>query len=99
MMPGSWATSRWLWSIGLAPATTRSRRVRKEILTMFVQVIEGRLKNEGDWERLKQLGEQWEREEAGRAPGYRGFDFLRDRQDPRHFIEVVRFESAEKARE
>lgn len=66
---------------------------------MFVQVIEGRLKEAGQWERLKELGNAWEREEAGRAPGYLGFDFMQDRNDPQHFVEVVRFESAEKARE
>jgi quinol monooxygenase YgiN len=66
---------------------------------MFVQVIEGRLKNAGDWDRLQELGEVWEREEGDRAPGYRGFDFLRDRGDPQRFIEVVRFDSAEKAQE
>jgi quinol monooxygenase YgiN len=66
---------------------------------VFVQVIEGRLKEAGGWERLRELGNAWEREEAPRAPGYLGFDFLRDRKDPQHFVEVVRFESAEKARE
>jgi len=66
---------------------------------VFVQIIEGRLKDASGWERLKELGETWQREEAGRAPGYLGFDFMQDRDDPSHFVEVVRFESAEKARE
>jgi hypothetical protein len=66
---------------------------------MFVQVIEGRLKNAADWDRLRELGDEWQRDEGARAPGYQGFDFLMDRNDPRHFIEVVRFESAERARE
>jgi quinol monooxygenase YgiN len=66
---------------------------------MFIQVIEGRLKNTRDWPQLEALGEQWQREEAGRAPGFQGFDFLKDRNDPKHFIEVVRFESAEKAQQ
>jgi len=64
---------------------------------VFVQVIEGRLKDASCWERLKELGETWQREEAHRAPGYRGFEFLLDRNDATHFIEVVRFESAEEA--
>ncbi len=66
---------------------------------MFVQVIEGRLKDADSWARFKELGEAWERDEAGRAPGFLGFDFMQDRADPRHFVEVVRFESAEKAQE
>jgi quinol monooxygenase YgiN len=66
---------------------------------VFVQVIEGRLKDASGWTRLKELGETWQREEAHRAPGYQGFDFLMDRSDPTHFIEVVRFESHEKAQE
>lgn len=66
---------------------------------MFVQVIEGRLKDASGWAQLKALGETWQREEARRTPGYQGFDFLMDRNDPAHFIEVVRFESAEKAQE
>ena len=66
---------------------------------MFVQVIEGRLKDASGWAQLRELGEIWQREQAQRAPGYQGFDFLMDRNDPAHFIEVVRFESAEKAQE
>jgi quinol monooxygenase YgiN len=66
---------------------------------VFVQVIEGRLKSASGWTQLEELGETWRRAEAHRAPGFKGFDFLRDRADPAHFIEVVRFESAEKAQE
>jgi quinol monooxygenase YgiN len=66
---------------------------------MFVQLIEGRLKDPANWDTLLQMEDRWACDETDRAPGYMGEDYLRDRSDPCHFMAIARFESVEKAQE
>ena len=66
---------------------------------MYVQVIDSRLKSEDGWRTVKEMIEAWDRDEAKRAPGYIGGQWLRDRKDPKHVVAVIQFESAEKAQE
>lgn len=66
---------------------------------MFIQLIDGRLKDEASWARIQEMGQRWDREEAARAPGFLGGDWIRDLKDPKHIVAIIRFESAEKAAE
>ncbi|GEM_PF-2849708 len=66
---------------------------------MFIQIIDARLKDEGSWSELEQMGRRWDQEEAQRAPGFVSADWVRDLKDSKHLIGLIRFESAEKAAE
>lgn len=66
---------------------------------MFMQVIEGRLKDERNWQVLQAMDKDWDEKEASRAPGYIKAELYRDAKDPRHIVQLVWFESPEKAAE
>ncbi len=63
---------------------------------MFAQVIRCRVKP-NMWERLVQLDERWQAEQAPIAPGFKGSSILREAGAPERCMMVVLFESRELA--
>ena len=65
---------------------------------MFAQILRFRVKP-GRWDKLRELDEGWQREQAPIAPGFRGAYVLRERDSENRCIMVVLFESHELAQQ
>ena len=65
---------------------------------MFAQVIRFTLKPDA-WDRLRELDERWQREQAPIAPGFKGSYILREQDSPNGCIMVVLFENRELAQQ
>ena len=65
---------------------------------MFVQVIRCTLKA-GAWEKVEALSHRWEREQAPKAPGFKGEYVLRDVGSPNRCTFVVLFENRQLAQQ
>jgi heme-degrading monooxygenase HmoA len=65
---------------------------------MFAQIIRFTLKPDA-WERLRQMDEAWQREQAPIAPGFKGSYILRELERPNGCTMVVLFESRELAQQ
>jgi hypothetical protein len=65
---------------------------------VFVQLIRGTVKPDA-WGKIEELFQRWQREQAPKAPGFKGEYLLRAKNLPNTFIAVVFFESEDLARQ
>ena len=65
---------------------------------MFIQVIRCNVKPDA-WSKLEELFRRWQREEAPKAPGFKGDYLLREKNSPNGCIQVVLFENEELAQQ
>src|SRR2546430_14777551 len=65
---------------------------------MFVKVIRSTVKPDS-WDKVRELDQRWQAEQAPKAPGFRGSYMLREKNRPNGCIFVVLFENEELARQ
>ena len=65
---------------------------------MFVQVIRCNVKPDA-WGQLEELLRRWQREQAPKAPGFKGEYLLREKNSPNGCIQVVLFENEQLAQQ
>ena len=65
---------------------------------MFVQVIRYNVKPDA-WGKMEEMFRRWQREQAPKAPGFKGEYLLREKGSPNGCIAVVLFENEQLARQ
>ena len=65
---------------------------------MFIQLIRCNVKPDA-WGQLEELFRRWQREQAPKAPGFKGEYLLREKGSPNGCIQVVLFENEQLAQQ